>query len=77
MTPPNYTVDLDRRWSTIKHGTARAREIDHRLNRPAKSSRDRSDRRVTSPQPHPERPLRSPKSGYASLAIIAVPVKSP
>ncbi len=26
---------------------------------------------------HPERPLRSPKSGYASAAIIAAPLKSP
>ena len=42
-----------------------------------KSSRDASGRHETSPQPHPEWVLQSPKPGYATAAIIAAPVKSP
>ncbi len=77
MTPLYCTVAPDRRWSTISHSTARARPIDHRPNLPDKSSRAASDRHKTSSQPHLDRALQSPNSGYARAAIIAVPVKSP
>ncbi len=77
MTPPNRTIAPDRRWSTISHGTARAWLIDHRPNLPDKSSRDAFGRHETSPQPHLDRALQSPNSGYARAAILAAPVKSP
>jgi hypothetical protein len=77
MTPPNRSGAPDHRWSTTSHGIARAWPTYYRPNVPDKSSRDASGRHETSPQPHPEWVLQSPKPGYATAAIIAAPVKSP
>jgi hypothetical protein len=77
MMPPNCNVDPERRWPTTSHGTARARSANHRQNLPDKSSRDAAGGRQTSPQPHLDQALRSPKSGYVRATIIAAPVKSP
>jgi hypothetical protein len=77
MTPPNYTLAPDRRWSTISHATARAWATDHRPNLLAKSSRDGRGARVTFPQPHPAPAVLSPKPWQPTAAIIADPVKSP
>ena len=77
MMPPNCNVDPERRWSTTSHGTARARSANHRQNLPDKSSRDPAGGRQTSPQPHLDQALRSPRPGYVRATIIAAPVKSP